>query len=1640
MNCQLPYIRKAKLSETEKSRLEGIHLDILNQAKSSKVFRREGDRFVTLKNEYPKATEFIAKINDSYKQVVATLPAIGNGKHSLNVNTLPLSEDQQGTLLQVPGEKTIPKSSTQLVKLSKEFLTKIGVKYETADQIVVNGKIINANAAAFLTQGLVQVVNGKEEQALPEEAMHFALAIIKQTNPKLYNKLMSEVNKFQILKDVFSEYGNDPLYQKDGKPDVIKLKEEAIGKVLAEVLGAKAISSIENPQNISSIRKIWNSIVEFLKELFNKSGFDQAAMSILSGEFEGSVAELEGNQEDVFLQQANDKQSEVFNKLKLIQSQVIKKEDGYYVNGVKVPRRVTDIIKGWYENRFKDKDLTKDEFDKAVDDLKAEKGTAGHADIEYAFSLFVNKDGFLREVPLDDSEYVSQINPDDRAMYEMLRDNLKERLNSFPKGTRFMAEAIIYDEKRGIAGTMDFIGITPEGKVNILDWKFMDLNIDKYSDVPWYKVNAWRQQMDQYKLILERVYGIQKTDFQQTRMIPIKAYYTKGNKKENILPRLDKIEIGAVDPKKITSDYLIPVGSENEKTGNKKVDQLIEKLNALYAKFSDKKVIPSERLSKAEQLNALFSAIRQLQMKQNIKPLLDQANILNRQIEATISKFNKQWSGKNPTEFTQKEISDFYEEIETAHHAIEQYTNLDTELKFLFRGELSEDDKKLKDELRNTVDDARSLMSDLLEVSGEFVDQFVAGSEKVNNILSPEKVIKGITKWFSSTSTIQLKALEVLYKKANRAFTYASMDTVDETKILQKLKQDYDKWAQSKGLDKNTYFDLIKKKESNELIDEFDSKFYKSLKEAIDSKDFKWIKDNIDVVEYNKYLKQKLENEIKRIIDKPRVITQEEQNAIDKYRESGEQSDLPFSIRSQIDNLKSLYNTSNTESPGWFLYNDIKKFPQKKWETKEWKELHLKGNEAALAFYNYIKQKNLEYAEIGYVHDKQARTFLPFVRKGLTEKIIFGGQIALGEQFLRAISIDEGDIGYGKIDPLTGRPIDVIPTYFTREIEGELSTDLFRNIALYNEMAIRYKYLKDIESQARALINTERSKKAIATSMFGKTVYEDGVMKYTPDNNDNTKLVEDMVKSIIYGQRYLQSETFDQVLGSIGGFGKKANDKLGIKIFPEDMEGRQISINKVINQLNTTFQLNALGLNPLSALSNLLGGSFQSTINAGTYFTKTDFMATEMWLLMNKMTGKDQKKMVGALEYFLPLTDSYNKEIAKTLSLSKLSQENIQEFLMILMRKSDFFVQTANFYAFINNSIVQDGKVVNAREYLKSQPEYINLYSLPYEERKKKEDQFEEDVKKIIEEKGVMKLGEVKDDKFVIPGVNRKDDSIIEVRRKVQKLSKDALGNLSEDDVRTINMNIFGKSFMIFKNWIPRPVDVRMGNLKYNSASDAYEWGRMRMVFRILSDDLLHSLNNLYNAFQGNEEGVKYMHELWEKKKADYETETGKKLEMTEDQFMNLVRYNIKAQLVDTLFMLTLFSFYLGLKALAPDDDEDPKVKNAHKFLLRAVDKIKDELWFFYDPTSLTSLVSSGIFPALGYINNLKRFVEHFRKEVFGIISGDEKAQEKAYPIKYLMKSFPVTNQATQIIPLFYPELAKDLGIKPTTQARPIAM
>ena len=51
------------------------------------------------------------------------------------------------------------------------------------------------------------------------------------------------------------------------------------------------------------------------------------------------------------------------------------------------------------------------------------------------------------------------------------------------------------------------------------------------------------------------------------------------------------------------------------------------------------------------------------------------------------------------------------------------------------------------------------------------------------------------------------------------------------------------------------------------------------------------------------------------------------------------------------------------------------------------------------------------------------------------------------------------------------------------------------------------------------------------------------------------------------------------------------------------------------------------------------------------------------------------------------------------------------------------------------------------------------------------------------------------------------------------------------------------------------------------------------------------------------------------------------------------------------------------------------------------------------------------------------------------LYEGDEKELKKNFVLKYAMKSFPIGAQIGAYLPMFYPDVAKDLGIKAQSQS-----
>jgi hypothetical protein len=148
---------------------------------------------------------------------------------------------------------------------------------------------------------------------------------------------------------------------------------------------------------------------------------------------------------------------------------------------------------------------------------------------------------------------------------------------------------------------------------------------------------------------------------------------------------------------------------------------------------------------------------------------------------------------------------------------------------------------------------------------------------------------------------------------------------------------------------------------------------------------------------------------------------------------------------------------------------------------------------------------------------------------------------------------------------------------------------------------------------------------------------------------------------------------------------------------------------------------------------------------------------------------------------------------------------------------------------------------------------------------------------------------------------------------------------------------------------------------------------------------------------------------------------------------------NVRNQMIDVVFYLTLTGLFLMLHAFEPEgDDEDKATRNRYKYLMRLVDKVRDEVAYFYDPTQIISLTTGGIFPAMAYLDNLKKAFGNTLTEMYAIGVGNDKLEDKNYVLKYYLKGLPILSQADTILLMFFPDMAKDLGMRAQSQSRPM--
>jgi hypothetical protein len=1324
-----------------------------------------------------------------------------------------------------------------------------------------------------------------------------------------------------------------------------------------------------------------------------------------------------------------------------------KQPDGTYK---RVLKRVTDRVKRYYKDRFGDTAFSKEE--KAFNEFKRTLGVKYHGYFEEIHARFFNEDGTRKSNPEPRPDIRDQVDSEVYSKLEKYYTALIESRSKGGKNILVFSEPRVYDPREQEAGTIDLLIVDEDGTGNIFDWKFMSV-AEGQKDVQWYKQEAYNIQLKRYRDMLLANYGVKKIGM--NRAVPILFQIKPLDKRvEGSKPTLTGINVGSVDTTKIEDLRLVPISEKTESTGFESLDKFIKQLNSVLDKISSRNASSDEeREFKRERLTIVREAIRVAQGTMNIKPVIDVMLVMMKEGENLINDYNVIYKNANAqsNEFTNKQLSDFSSELRDFVSISEVFGRIGENIGNLIYSKdmdttnMSEEEiSGRKELLRDVEEKAKEIIQSrqqVFDIAGKFADKYMGLRNLVSGLLNPEAVVKGLGSFFRTVSEIPLRSVQILYKLTENAKSRASADAKVEVDQLMKIRE---KLA-ARGGDLRALVKKIYRKDDkgnfvNKLIYKYSPEFGDGVRDNAleENRSKQWLKDNIDVAAYYKEANTLLEKRIDQINK--------------DYANNEELRDrLILQERQKWDITRADFN-------GWSNYV-ILRHPLPKWLSEEYKELQ--KDQDLLDLYNFITGINDKAADAGYLTNKGISTFLPWVRKSMAESLAWDFSLSTVMNFGKKLSLRADDVGRGKIDSLTNEIENGIPKYYTTDFTklpggevdtSEVSEDLFANMVLYIGHMNNYKYLSEVEGQIELIKTIETFKEHLETANNGNVVIRNGVVNPQSGNEENTKIYDQFMRAVLYDQKYALDDTDVTLSTGPAQYVKKTVNKVakhfgGKEVFEVSDEPGSISLVKSMETMNRYFQLKALGLEFVSGAVNWFGTNVQLAAQSGNYFTRGEVLGKQYKILGNNLNKNEQDLFVSLVDTFMPLREDPNYENFKKAGMSQLTKQDFGDILMFFMRSPEQFTEKAVFMTLLDNIMVQDGRFENIRDVVRikyaNQRKGASAFELREIDR-----QIENDVNQLKKEKSIGSTVKMEDGKLVIPGFDLNNrDEIQRLTKLTRGISTNATGGINSANTNRAQMNIWFKSAMVFKSWIPGLAFTRFDHLRKISddfsvrinedgttEGERYDIGRLRLFAYVLGTTITQQSNNILNIINLNDKGLIELDRMFEKFGEEYFQRTGESLNMTREEFIDLIRTNLRNQLSEFTLTLSLMGLALSMGMLAPDDDEDKATKNLFRYSQRVVDKFVSELTFFINPIEFQGILEGNLIPAIGVVTDATRFVDHFTRQVTGFDISDptksfEDVQKDAQPIKNLAKMFPVSKSLVNYLAMIDEEFAKEYDI-----------
>lgn len=1489
--------------------------------------------------------------------------------------------------------------------------------------------IKNVSGVADLVKKVIAVAQGLDTVKTTEEVVHMATAILEQTDPRLITELISKIDRFKIYKQVFDKYSKRKEYQlADGKPNIRMIKKEAVDQLISQVIVYQSEGTTEFPELLkeetrSMIQQWWETILDYIRGVYGKTNidvFNTAASKIAMGNVGGTVADI--TREGIFFSLNDDVKERIDNfyntvmehndKLKL-SPKTVEDDRHYTYEGVRVAKSVTEKVKEKFNKKFE-----RTEAQKIEDDQKRDWGSEGHRYIEqYITKNLIDKDGYKRS-QFGTEAISSKLSPALRVQLGIFAQQL---INSYPEGARFLIEKKVVNtkEKGMLASAVDFKAVYPikkkdgtQGmKIDNLDWKFTTIDKNKDDDIPWYKTKEWVPQMGEYTQI-DYNYGAKREEIGKARMIPFIVNYENSVKTDKTSPLIPvTLEIGKLDSLTETNMYLLPVPTLAESTGNPEVDQLISSLQTQYEKLFKKPGKPENEFARKQQLSQLSKAIRNLHVKLNFEPLYNVAKTFLENAKTTIAEFEK----LDYANLDEAALKKGLKELLEYNRSASKFASMDEVFLSQYPKEgMTEENKKILTGLQDVTKSTERMQDRIVELLGIYtanlaVKQGIVSEENKMTVLDAETKISGFAKTWAEGTKLSAKIIKLASNYIMNAGSMVNREASKQIRIFGGLLIPLEESARAQG---KKAFDLIGTMSPSgpKLIKKIDKGFLDDVNKAFEDKNKKFLLDNLNLDKYNELAKRYIDTNLK-VLDETRYSSDNEEDA--RIRDIKKAA-----LRNSIDINRDKFN-------GYTNYEFIRLYKQAMIEeghySKEYQQMA--KNEAALDMWNFLTALNQKGKDLGYLEDKGI-SFFPLIEATTLQK--FGQTSNLLDETkdffkgLYSTRINE-EQNLSKIDPETGEIRKQIPKYFTRTDKSydQLSTDLNKVGALWIKALLDYESAVNMEDTLQAMLAVEKAKGSLKTDENG-VIFDSSNRPLITQENDNAAILETIIDDGLYKLEQDLNSVFNRGLSNVTGKFNKTE---------EGKQNATVNVKKALRNADTLTRALAVGLKPLIALANWSGNQFQAYINAGGLYTFWgDFEKNNLKVSTNRLSLIEK----GLMDLIVPLNEDVVTEERRRLARKQglipyLSTWSFSDIMMSTNAFPEKKIQLANALSIIDNSMVKDGKIVNIRQYLAAQDREVK-YNMSAAERKQLEKTFEDRVKELKQSSSLTKTAEIKNDEVVIPGVS--EEELAKFRTKIIEYGRKLNGQMNQDNKAGYRRDAIFSSFMMFKTWIPKMVAERTTDINYNVEVDNWEYGRTRAFVKTWAYLGLKNIGMMRDIINGTEEGLAILDQMLEEKRQDHFKKTGQELDITKEEFYDLMRKELTSQLKELKLLVLLMATLLAAKAAEPPEDASDLEKNRYKFWAKALNKISDEISFYYNPTSFEGMTKGSVLPSLNLLTKTERVFIQLNKEL-----GDE--PEKAYPQKAVFNLIPGLAQfQTEILPFVDPELAKEWGIRVSAEAR----